>query len=64
MLAGAALYLAHLRLVPQRIGDFRSHQARRVQIVATRRQFLGNIRIVFGDQPLDRHARIDHETHQ
>ena len=58
------LDLAQPRLAPQRIGDLGSHQARRVQLFAARRQCARAIRIGLVDQQLDRHARIDHEAHQ
>jgi len=59
-----ALDLTLPRLAPQRIGDLGNHQARRVQFLAARRQSVRNICVFFGDQPLDRHARIDDEAHQ
>ena len=56
--------LAQPHLAPQRIGDLGRHQARRVQLLAARRQLARGIRAGLVDQQLDRHARIDHEAHR
>ncbi len=58
------LDLSHSRLAPQCIGGLGSHKAWRVQLLPARRQLVRNIRVFFGDQLLDRHARIDDEAHQ